>query len=274
LALAGTLVVVATLSAQTKVQPSSHITAIDRQTGAVSAKVAGTGEDFQFTVNNRALLVKLKIGQGVYANFQAKQISLDGQHVDGTIVSINAPKSTQRAVGRPPHPGASMANTRTIDPCTMASAAQLQQYAAANIAAAVPIPYNHNGESVNIHDPQLSNLTCAPLHIEVRAAIHYRKTRGIPQGSASGHLRFGSPVVARIVSTAAANAPITSANFQSAQLCLSDITVTELNLHDVPNWLDNTWIREYLNQQFGGTQKCSDVSLLVAVYLQNGGSIP
>jgi len=55
---------------------------------------------------------------------------------------------------------------------------------------------------------------------------------------------------------------------------LTDITVNELNLNNVPNWIDNTWIRNYLNQQFGGTQRCSDVSLLVALYLQNGGSIP
>lgn len=87
-----TLILVLTLLAQIKVEPSSHITAIDLRTGMVSAKVNATGEDFQFTLNDSSLLGTLKVGQGVYANFRAKQLSLDGQHVVGKIVSIGAAK--------------------------------------------------------------------------------------------------------------------------------------------------------------------------------------
>jgi len=79
-------------AAQTNTQPSSLIVAIDTRTGIVSAKVSATGEDFQFTLNNPALLGTLKIGKGVYANFQAKQVSLDGLHVAGTIVNVGPPK--------------------------------------------------------------------------------------------------------------------------------------------------------------------------------------
>lgn len=89
-----TLVVGLNLAAQTKVQPSSHITAIDTRTGVVAAKVDASGEDFRFTLINPALLSTLKIGEGVYANLQTKQVSLDGQHVAGTIVSIGASKGT------------------------------------------------------------------------------------------------------------------------------------------------------------------------------------
>jgi len=263
-------------------QPCCSITSIDAATGVVTAKMISSDQSFKFAVKGAGLLNSLKVGQSVYANFKTHQVSVDGVQPCCDVISTgatpiaaaNGATVSSQGVSKPGLPVPTKANMRTIDPCTMASATQLQQYASANIAAAFPITYNHNGESVNIHEPQLSNLTCAPLHIEVSAAIHYRKTRGIPQGSASGHLRFGSPVVARIVSTAAPNAPIASANFQSAQLCLTDITVNELNLNNVPNWIDNTWIRNYLNQQFGGTQRCSDVSLLVALYLQNGGSIP
>ncbi len=263
-------------------EPCCEITSIDAATGVVTAKMISSDQSFKFAVKGAGLLNSLKVGQSVYANFKTHQVSVDGVQPCCDVISTgatpiaaaNGATVSSQGVSKPGLPVPTKANMRTIDPCTMASATQLQQYASANIAAAFPITYNHNGESVNIHEPQLSNLTCAPLHIEVSAAIHYRKTRGIPQGSASGHLRFGSPVVARIVSTAAPNAPIASANFQSAQLCLTDITVNELNLNNVPNWIDNTWIRNYLNQQFGGTQRCSDVSLLVALYLQNGGSIP
>src|SRR5882762_6253046 len=215
------------------VSPCCQITSIDEAAGVVTAKVNSTGQTFQFKVANAALLHSLKVGQGVFANFKTHQVSVDGVQPCCDVISTgatpiaaaNGATVSSQGVSKPGLPVPTKANMRTIDPCMLASAAQLQQYAAANIAAAFPITYNHNGESVNIHEPQLSNLTCAPLHIEVSAAIHYRKTRGIPQGSASGHLRFGSPVVARIVSTAAPNAPIASANFQSAQLCLTDITV-------------------------------------------------
>jgi len=84
------LVFIPTAFSQEK--PSCSIISIDRSNALVSAKVNATGEGFQFTLNNPALLGTLKIGQGVYANFQTKQISLDGQHVSGVIVSIGAPK--------------------------------------------------------------------------------------------------------------------------------------------------------------------------------------
>jgi hypothetical protein len=236
----------------------------------------------------------------VFANLRTRQVSVDGADPCCQIVSspagVGAPASANTLSSPAPqaasnaataattqggslsskssgHPGIPLANVRSVDLCSLASTAQLQQVAKANLAAAFPITYNHNGSHLNIHDPQLSGLTCAPLHIEVSAAIHYRETRGFPQYSTSGTLRFGSPVVARVVSTAAAGAPITASNFQSARLCLTDIHIDELNLHNVPNWLDNTWIRDYLNQQYGGMQKCNDVSSLVAIYLQNGGTI-
>lgn len=79
-----------TLTAQQK--PCCSVTGTDTRGGLVSAKVNATGEDFQFTLNNPALLGTLKIGQGVYANFQTKRISLDGQHVSGVIVSIGVRK--------------------------------------------------------------------------------------------------------------------------------------------------------------------------------------
>lgn len=92
------------LAAQTLLQPSSRITAIDARTGVATASVNATGEEFQFRLNNSALLNTLKIGQGVYANLQAKQVSLDGQHVAGTIVSIDVPKGplTPGAIGKAP----------------------------------------------------------------------------------------------------------------------------------------------------------------------------
>ena len=68
--------------------PCCNITAINSATGVVTAKVNSTGQAFQFTLVNKAALSQLHAGQGVYANFGAKQVSLDGKSPAGTIVNI------------------------------------------------------------------------------------------------------------------------------------------------------------------------------------------
>src|SRR6266478_9060446 len=68
--------------------PCCQITAINSTTGVVTAKVDATGQEFQFTLTDAALLRTLKVGQAVYANLTTKQVSLDGQHPVGQIVSV------------------------------------------------------------------------------------------------------------------------------------------------------------------------------------------
>ena len=51
-------------------------TAIDANTHTVTARENSTGKMFQFKVTNAALLNSLKVGQGVYANFAASQVSV------------------------------------------------------------------------------------------------------------------------------------------------------------------------------------------------------
>jgi len=68
--------------------PTAEITAINEATGVVTAKVKSSGQLFQFTPTNKAQLGQLKIGQPVFANFGARQISFDGKSPAGTILSI------------------------------------------------------------------------------------------------------------------------------------------------------------------------------------------
>ena len=58
--------------------PCCGIIGVNTSTGVVSAKENATGRIFQFKVNDTKLLNSLKTGQGVYANFAANQVSLDG----------------------------------------------------------------------------------------------------------------------------------------------------------------------------------------------------
>lgn len=163
-------------------------------------------------------------------------------------------------------------NTKTIDPCSVATVAQLGPIMNTVVAAAFPIPWSKPGKRATISDPEVLNTTCAPLRVEVRAKIHYRDTRGFDQGSASGQVRFAGSVLAKIKYTGAA--PITSSNFVSAQACIGDINVLALNINNVPNWLDNTWVRGILQERLGGMQRCKDFSPYVAAYLASGKTIP
>lgn len=88
----GVLLIVLVPAVRAQQKPCCSVTKIDTHTGLVSAQVAATGQTFEFRLANAALANFLHIRQAVYANFQTKQVSLDGKNVVGTIVSIGAAK--------------------------------------------------------------------------------------------------------------------------------------------------------------------------------------
>jgi hypothetical protein len=85
--------------------PCCNITGVNMETGIVAAKENTTGQMFSFKVSNANLLNSLKIGQGVYANFATKQVSLNGAQPCCSIVSLAAAS----AQGTAPLPPTSMA---------------------------------------------------------------------------------------------------------------------------------------------------------------------
>jgi hypothetical protein len=103
--------------------PSAHadnaccvITAINKKTGVVTAKETGkenaSGRPFEFKVTDSRLLNSLRVGQGVYANFGAKQVSVDGKNPCCAIVSLgNVPTGAgmvpQSGQATPPPPQSS-----------------------------------------------------------------------------------------------------------------------------------------------------------------------
>lgn len=70
------------------VTPGGTITAVDAKTGVATAKVNSTGQVFTFTLADKALLNRVRPGQGVFVNLGKKQVSLDGKSTSGTIVTL------------------------------------------------------------------------------------------------------------------------------------------------------------------------------------------
>jgi Cu/Ag efflux protein CusF len=72
-------------------QPCCQITSINAATAVVTAKVNSSGQSFQFTVKDAALLRSLRVGQHVFANFTSSQVSVDGAQPCCQIVSLAKP---------------------------------------------------------------------------------------------------------------------------------------------------------------------------------------
>lgn len=79
-------------------KPAAHIIGLNAASRMVTARVDSSGQTFQFQVSNPAWFDSLQIGQGVWANFKTKQISLNGKTQSGTIVSVG-PVDGSRPVG-------------------------------------------------------------------------------------------------------------------------------------------------------------------------------
>ncbi|MGB6431034.1 MAG: hypothetical protein WBF06_10640 [Candidatus Acidiferrales bacterium] len=79
------------------------VTAINASTGIVTARVTATGQTFTFAASG-SVLNSLRVGQGVYANLTAKQVSLDGKTSCCAILStaVAAQAATSALSGAAP----------------------------------------------------------------------------------------------------------------------------------------------------------------------------
>jgi len=157
--------------------------------------------------------------------------------------------------------------TKIIDPCAFGTPDQLSSLISAGIGAYFPVKRSKDGDHVTISEPRLTDLRCPGCRVALRSKIRYQKTRGFPQFSTSGEVRLASPLVARV--TYSPGAPPT---VHQAAACLTSIDVTGLNLNNVPNWLDSTWIKQWLDGQLAN-RMCFDVTTLVRLWVQQGGTL-
>lgn len=177
---------------------------------------------------------------------------------------------TQKA----PHwPSTFRSETIEIDPCSIATPEQLKLLISWKIGETFPQKFSDRGHHITLSNPELTGLECPNLTISVRIDVRYQKTRGFPQFSSKGKLRFRSPLVARVTYLIRSVGKIERAQVTEALACLTDIDVTEYNLRRVPNWLDNAYMRKKLNERLPD-QVCFDLTDLVKEFLDNqGGSV-
>ncbi len=124
--------------------PCCSVTAIDARSGVITAKEAASGRLFTFRLHDLNALRMLRVGQPVFANFAASEVSLDGKSAGGQIIGVaaggtadagssansaHAPTVSQNLnlpVGININPP-SVVRDKTVDPCRLANAGFLQQ---------------------------------------------------------------------------------------------------------------------------------------------------
>lgn len=253
--------------------PCCGISGINGGTGVVTASETATNRTFQFKVEDRKLLLSLKVGQAVYANFATKKVSLNGQTACCSIVSDGAATSVIVQ-------NTALESSKTLDPCAFATAAQIKALLPAGLAGEFPVSVNKDGKHFKVDAPTILDATCPSLRISARAHVQFRETRGFPQYETGGTLEFTSPLSGKIQYHGSAATPVQASNFVSATACLTDIHITSLQIDKLPSWLDTTWLRQCFNGDHADwgchdivSSLCFDVSGLVKLYLQHGGSL-
>ena len=91
-----------TLSSPAPAGACCSITAMNQKTGLVMAKVNATGKTFEFTAASPQMMQGLRIGQAVFANFSAHQVSVDGRvaccQITGSSPQMAAPVAPRPVV--------------------------------------------------------------------------------------------------------------------------------------------------------------------------------
>ena len=169
--------------------------------------------------------------------------------------------------------------TATVDPCRLASADTLKMLLGMGLKPHFPIEFHKDGHHIRMSNPTIRSATCPGLRVEMKADVRYQDTRGVVQYSSTGTIRFRSPLVGVITYTATRlkassnTAAITPETLGQARACLTDITILDFNLDRVPNWLDNNYMRQKMNEKLKD-KACFDITELVRLYLTMGGTIP
>lgn len=159
------------------------------------------------------------------------------------------------------------ARTFKLDPCDLANAEQLRPLVEGSMK---PFTAPRSGDyTVSFSDFNITEAKCPRLTITVRSDIRIKDTRGVLQGSASGRIRFRSDVEGRIRHRPLrSGSNVTIDSLVKAEACLTDTVILGVNLENVPNVVDQAYVRPAL--QKGMKEKCTDITDLTRTALKLG----
>jgi hypothetical protein len=124
-----------------------------------------------------------------------------------------------------------------------------------------------NGEKITVKNLQVLDVAIVDgvTTVLLKGSIRYQKTTGFPQFSVSGTIKFSvQPQL---------SATFVEAGLTAAAIKLANPDVKEVNLSNVPNWLDNSSeMRNFLENKLA-QQPPINVAPLLQTFLAMGGSL-
>ncbi len=165
------------------------------------------------------------------------------------------------------------ADSMTVDACSVAPMEQLRFVVTAGLSHAFPIRENREGTTVSLAEPKVVTATCPNLKVDLALTLREEAPRGSPSGPIAGTVRL-----ALTLSTTAAFAsgpgkpPHSAAALADAALCVRRVDPVDLSLKGAPAWLTPAWLVGRLGTDLVG-HACVDVTSLVYVFLQRGGTL-
>jgi hypothetical protein len=189
------------------------------------------------------------------------------------VLTVPAAAQPRSALAVPPG-GGLHEMTKVVDPCAVATAEQLKLLISGGIGTDFPVKYHKDGEWITLSNPDVRTATCPNLRLEMLLDVRYDRTRGLVQFQSSGTMRIGVRLVANVtyLGNRLLPPPVTAENFRRAAACFQSIQVLTLDIKNVPSWLDNTFIKDWLNKSLSGGA-CFDVTSLVLFYLKGGETL-
>jgi len=155
-----------------------------------------------------------------------------------------------------------------VDPAALANYDEATMKAALQIGlVGRSFSQTNGGEKVTVKNLEVQDVVTenGVMRVHLKATIRYQKTTAFPQFSVSGTIKFSVQ-------------PELSASFvegalNSGSIKLAKPAVKELNLSNVPNWLDNaSEMRGFLEHKLA-QQSAIDVTDLLRTFVAAGGSL-
>ena len=193
--------------------------------------------------------------------------------VGALIALLGLPRAPLRAQQSSLPGGAIGADGTPIDPCVIAPLEQFRFLIAAGLGRAVPITRTTDGERMTISSLVISGVRCAPMRAEMHAEVKRWTPDGRSRDSTSAVVHF----IASMLGGASfrgdsikASQSRTASSLSKANLCVRDIEITRSELRAgtaIAPALARAWLADALHEQ------CFDITSLVYVHLQRGGTI-
>jgi hypothetical protein len=155
-----------------------------------------------------------------------------------------------------------------VDPAVLANYNEATMKAALQYGlAGWSFSKSSGGEKITVKNLAVQDVTIEDgiTRVHLKATIRYQKTTGFPQFSVSGTIKFSvQPQL---------SAYFVEGSLNSASIKLANPDVKEVNLNNVPNWLDNTSeVHQFLETKLA-QQPAINVTSLLQSFVAAGGSL-